>query len=745
MARVQVRDLPDAPQLQATVQSGGNFGVSVQQAGRNKLMDLADTLSKVNPALQNYGAIAAIDAEMYEDELKRLKPEELSERLSKTEKELDSLSRKGAIPWLASPLNQKRKRRAEGKAAHDLFVQRLIDSEGRLENPQEGDNDKTTAQIIEEERQAFIAENPALQEGTYGGEGFQEVLNPTILNLTRQYDGEKARVAKAETLLQNTSAIYRLAKDAPLDSAEYDLVMEQSLRSRDGGAGPWAELNSFNAAQQIKVIENVAEQLANLPGGEQRAYEFLQYAEQNFYVGNQLFYKNEDQVDRIMNSIEREVEAAQRIREGGRDERLEIEQAEFVVALSAIQSTGKGTYKGVEYTDKFQLEEASQEFARKDGDIRFAGRHIQNIEQVIKGDLDMNQYQRALIRRESKLEPQVRSKIRSLIGNIVVNSDLPVEVKTSPRLELIESDVVLDFENKIKDKQDEMIRTGVASDPARAGSELDAFIKSELESINPILNDRVNRLAERVEKETKRTTAATAEQTFNETEPVTEPFLPKFLEDYGGMYVNPLTVVAAEAVLGDSQKQVTLNVLKNVNVASNEATIDSDRQTALNYIEQHKEKTLEALSSIAASSSPFSGMDKSEGVVEFVKLIMAPGEVKTNLTALKEKASEAKKEATEKYFQIARVFGVFQDVEVLRDKVTPHGLKFEFGDDVNSNNTVFLTKKQIESVRNVPSDPSAVPADIVEIATLVGESKDVLKFVRNQRDIVKSFDKILNK
>ena len=75
MARVQVRDLPSAPRLQATVQSGGDFGVAVQQAGSNKMLDLADTLSGFNTALKEYGAVAAIDAEMYEQELKRLKPE----------------------------------------------------------------------------------------------------------------------------------------------------------------------------------------------------------------------------------------------------------------------------------------------------------------------------------------------------------------------------------------------------------------------------------------------------------------------------------------------------------------------------------------------------------------------------------------------------------------------------------------------------------------------------------------------
>lgn len=730
MARVQVRDLPDAPQLQATVQSGGNYGVAVQQAGRNKLMDLADTLSKVNPALQNYGAIAAMDAEMYEDELKRLKPEELSERLSKTEKELDSLTRKGAIPWLASPLNQKRKRRAEGKAAHDLFVQRLIDSEGRLEKPQDGDNDKTTAQIIEEERQAFIAENPALQEGTYGGEGFQEVLNPTILNLTRQYDGRKATVAKAETLLQNTSAIYRLAKDASLDNAQYDIDMEQSM-------GAWAELNSFNAAQQIKVIENVAEQLANLPGGEQRAYEFLQYAEQNFYVGNQLFYKNEDQVDRIMNSIEREVEAAQRTREGGRDERLEIEKSEFVVALSAIQNIGKGTYKGVEYTDRLELLKAGEEFARNDDDVRFGGAAIQQFEQVVKGDLDVNQHQRELIRRKSALVGGVARQIDFIAGTAA--ADRP-ELAADPKFTALRNDTKVLLGNKISDELDRMIRTGVAQDPVRAASELDSFITSLLDTQTPVLNDQINKLGEDVKETQERQTKATLERTFNQTEPEVEPS--EFLQD--AFTSGPLGVLVSHYAF-DSPDDVARKVLHNVNVAGNEASTDNNKRIALQYIEKHKGETLERLARIAVSESPFAGMDRSEGLAEFLKMVMLPGDEQANFRESIASANEAKKKVTETYFQIARVFGGFQDIEVLRNKVTSHGLKFEFGDDVNSANTVFLTKEQIEAARAAESDPNAVPADVKEIAELVGESDDILKFIRQQDGIHTAFDKILNK
>jgi hypothetical protein len=735
MARVQVRDLPDAPQLQATVQSGGNFGVSVQQAGSNKLMDLADTLSGFNTALKEYGRIAVIDAEMEEDEIKRLKPEELSARLSDTEKKFDSLSRKGVIPWLASPLNQKRKRRAEGKAAHDLFVQRLIDSEGRLENPQEGDNDKTTAQIIEEERQAFIAENPALQEGTYGGEGFQEVLNPTVLNLTRQYDGRKATVAKAETLLQNTSAIYRLAKDAPLDSAEYDLVMEQSLRSRDGGAGPWAELNSFNAAQQIKVIENVAEQLANLPGGEQRAYEFLQYAEDNFYVGNQLFYKNEDQVDRIMNSIEREVEAAQRIREGGRDKRLEIERSEFVVALSAIENTGKGMYKGVEYTDRFQLNRAAQEFARKDDDVRFRGPAIEQFEQVFKGDLDTNQYQRELIRRKSQLVNGVGRQVDFLAGSAA--TDRP-ELAQDPRFTALRNETTLKLGNKITDKLDEMIRTGVASDSARAASELDAFITNLIDSEAPLLTDRINKLGEDVRKTQEQVIKAQNELAFNLTEPEVENTLSRFVKQRLGFGNTMLgksalyaTAPALLAFTDETPEDIAGKVSHNINVAGNKDTTDENRKIALQYINTHKDKSLKHLSTIASPNSK----QPAETVNIGGYLHTYPQQPYT---------SEERKKAETSYFQIARLTGEFQNLETLENKITRDGLKFEFGPDVNSFNTVLTTPEQIEEALKSDSNPNAVPADVKKIAEIVGESDDILKFIRQQGDLHKALE-YLNK
>jgi hypothetical protein len=739
MARVQVRDLPSAPRLQATVQSGGDFGVAVQQAGSNKMLNLAYTLSGFNKALEQYGAFAVVEAESAEQELKRLKPEERSERLSKTEKELDSLTRKGVIPWLASPLNQKRKRRAEGKAAHDLFLQRLVDAEGRFNNPQEGDDDKTTAQIIEEERQAFVAENPALQEGTYGGEGFQEALNPTILNLTRQYDGEKARVARAETLLQNTSAIYRLAKDAPLESAEYDLVMEQSL-------GSWAELNSFNAAQQIKVIENVAEQLANLPGGEQRAYEFLQYAEQNFYVGNQLFYKNEDQVDRIMNLIEREVEVGQRIREGNRGDRLEEEKGEFVIALSALQSTGKTTYKGAEYTDSFELLKAAEEFARNDPDTRFGGAVIPMFEQVIKGDLDAEQIQRDRILDKSPVTQQAPRRIGAMVDSIVMASNLPPEIKNNPQYERIVSDTVLEFNDKIKDQLNEMIRTGMSSDLNLAGRRLDEFTVREMDATRQILSDRLNKLGETTQEQNNLNIQVQEE--LNSNDSLAVPIITsESLVESASRFVSP---VLRELILPnvmqefakDTPESLVDKTIVNLRVLRNAAATKENREKAKQILNERKEAALKHLAQIAApdSSRPYKPIDYVGMTTSEFTLAIATGgrSLRTPYTL------EEREEARKRYFELARWSGTFQDIETLENKVTKDGERFEYGEDISSVNTLFLTEDEMERAKKAGSSPDAVPADVKRKAGLVGEADDILKFIRQQDDLHRTL-KISNK
>ena len=112
--RVQVADLADAPRLQATIQSGGNYNVAVQQAGRNKLMDLADALSQVNPMLRDY----AVATKMRREDLMEQgaiqfaeNPAELSQQLKQfksardiTERKIRKLVEQGALPPGANPI-----------------------------------------------------------------------------------------------------------------------------------------------------------------------------------------------------------------------------------------------------------------------------------------------------------------------------------------------------------------------------------------------------------------------------------------------------------------------------------------------------------------------------------------------------------------------------------------------------------------------------------------------------------------
>ena len=76
--RVQVQGIGGAvPGISPTIQRGGQYSVQVQQAGRNKLMDLADALSQVNPLLQNYVRLGSIQEAIGAEEAAALPESEL--------------------------------------------------------------------------------------------------------------------------------------------------------------------------------------------------------------------------------------------------------------------------------------------------------------------------------------------------------------------------------------------------------------------------------------------------------------------------------------------------------------------------------------------------------------------------------------------------------------------------------------------------------------------------------------------
>lgn len=107
--RVQVQGLGDAvPGISPTIQRGGQYAVQVQQAGRNKLMDLADALGQVNPMLQQYGEVRRLQQERQKSLEEALEkegyvayqaaPATMAVELKKTEQRIRAAAERGEIP-----------------------------------------------------------------------------------------------------------------------------------------------------------------------------------------------------------------------------------------------------------------------------------------------------------------------------------------------------------------------------------------------------------------------------------------------------------------------------------------------------------------------------------------------------------------------------------------------------------------------------------------------------------------------
>lgn len=710
MARVQVQDLPGAPGLQPTVRSGGQYGVAVQQAGRNKLMDLADALSTVNPMLKDYAAIADLDAQQYEDELSRLSPEEIQKKLSQSEEALDKEVRKGNIPFLGSPLSWKRKKRALGKASQKNFYNQLIAADGRLRNPIEGDADKNTAEIINEEVQKFVESNPALQ-GTFVKEGFQEALNPSVTALTAQFDGEKARVAQAEILLENTSDIYTLAKDASMGSAQYEEDMK-------GALADWGELNSFNTAQQIKVIENVAEQLAKVD--ERKAYEFLKWAGKNLKVGNTTFGKMEDQFDRIDDMIERQAEVQGRLDKAEREDKVEAISSQYTLDVNAIQNSGSAEYNGETYTDVSSLLKAYQNDVAEDGDTIYAAEAQTKFESVTKGDVNVDEYASNQIMTRSTLgRPGEAFRLlqkdldNASAGAFDVASKFNY-VQSDPRYRALLLEINNEF-NAARDRHlKDLVSQGKAQNPSAAANELDELLNADYASITSKAELRLDKLTTKIEKE---------RDSIDRQQAVLSSSNEKSPEIETGYF-------------GDGREEIVTKIGQANGVIANPIANIDERKKAIQLLASPEAKEVAGeLADIAM------GRKNKKESYTLPTVFSIFGDAAHYKTAPVPFTPGEKKKALDQLVNIYAFSGDFADTKVLKGGKLP-----EFSFDVkelDSRVIVFITPEEASEIRNI-EDVSKLPKDIVERAKLVGRGDDVTAFINDQVKLLTRLGRLSN-
>lgn len=350
--RVQVQGLGGAvPGISPTIQRGGQYSVQVQQAGRNKLMDLADALGQVNPMLQQYTRVADIEAEQFEEELAGKSPEEVQAMLKKTEGELDKQVRRGGMGWLTSPLNQKRKIEAIGKlASRDL----MVEINKRLANPLE-DDPEGGADIINKVRDEYIENNPGLATSPLAQQGLQKAINPQIQPLVTNFEVRQSALAKEELAFSTSSALFETVRnitgalDSDARAGVYDLETLNSF------ADDWGNLNAYAPKEQRAIFTSVIRKLA-ASGNEDRADGFLNWASENLKFGNAKM--NDDEYLEYERVINKAAEIFEGQEEGEGAELAENTLTDFKFAHDQLNSGEQEVqFGGQKFTNKNDLEQ----------------------------------------------------------------------------------------------------------------------------------------------------------------------------------------------------------------------------------------------------------------------------------------------------------------------------------------------------------------------------------------------------
>jgi len=683
--RVQVQGLGDAvPGIQPTIQRGGQYAVQVQQAGRNKLMDLADSLSQINPLLEQYAGVAEQEAQMFEEELSRKSPEEVQAMLKKTEGELDKQVRRGAMGWLTSPLNQKRKLRAVGQASSRLMMEQVYN---RLDNPEAGDEDLSTREVINLVQQNFVNGNEALSGSMFAQEGLQESVNPQILPLVRQYDAQKNRVAKGDTAFGTTNVFYELAKDGS-NLGEYDEETNQAL------LGSWENLSAFSANEQRDILGKVFENLSK-NGMEEKADSLLLWASKNIKIGASKM--TELEYDGYSTMIERTAEVAGNLEEKNRANKVEDQAAKYRIAHNDIQRTGSGTYNGQEYTDLVSLQQAAEQAPEFDDDVRGKADLQKQIDGIVKSDVDpvtmyVNEIYRNPFAREAITGGM--QEIDRVFNATLSSSEFDREVALSdPEILRIKSDFRSQFQESLNQELRRIAQLPEGRDPMGSSQLVAEFITTEKERISREMDRKVQIRLDKLSERAKRTNTRVTEST-----------------------------KAPERSIFDDEQDELENTIQANNVILNREADVKERKAALKFF---RDVNLNNLSNIA------SGTAVKGPAVTFYGM----GASKTYIPTYSKKEQD---QALQTYMRGAALSTEFTKQEVLDNGVTSHGVRFDIK-LIDPARVRLLTDEEIAEVKDITDLKSTNKTflKVKELAKKLG-ADDVFEVITKQQRLLKA-------
>jgi len=708
--RVQVQGLGDvAPGIQPTIQRAGQYGIQVQRAGRNKLMDLADALSQVNPTLQQYIGVAEQEAEMFEEELARKSPEEVQAMLKKTEGELDKQVRRGAMGWLTSPLNQKRKLRAVGKAASRAL---MVDITTRLENPQVDDPEDgfELARMLQDE---YISNNPALAGSTFAQEGLQEAINPQVQQLVINFERKKTALAKRESGLATTSEFF--------DTIE-SLLKTDDYKEGDISIGLygdkfkeiWSNTNAHTPDEQRRIFKATLQQLAK-QGMRNEAEELLIYARGNLKFGNAAMSEIEE--NEYEEFIENVAEKAENDIEREQQELTDSLIAEAYNAQVDIKSGKPGEFNGQTYNTVAELEKAVNNY----GDESFLETNKARLRKSFIADVnsfrkpsDLRRDRAFFNLNKDLVEPafDTRTLVESLSNEL--SSEFTNAVDIIEQNTQVISDGLYSVLDDLRDEADRLALT--VDDPFELQNELRPIAKKLIKDKRQDIKDEYRRLASNNKKATDLITTTVSDAG---NEKVIEPSfweeLP-FFTDPKLEYVNKV------------------EQLKNlVGVSFNDAADPLQSQKAYNLISDLDLVPLVEIANgrrkiVKDTDKGFSGID----VPVSRTAAFSPAVFRTNFKLKGRYASVKERDEINLLLRQAMIFrGEYMDVEALESSNSPLVGKFN-PNLLNAKMIPILTKQEMDA----GSDSDMVKRK----AAAIGRTSDINDFVAEQKLLYKKYN-----
>jgi len=212
--RVQVQGLGGAvPGIQPTIQRAGQYSVAQRRAGRNKLMDLADALSQVNPILQQYGNIRRLEQERQKSLEEALEqegyrayqtsPATMAVELEKTQARIRAATERGEIPDEANVP------RIMGalKAKAEVLANR--DYRNILMNPELLESTTDPIVAVQQQREEFLKrpefESPSVRDHAF--KYLEQVENEFIGKVQNRLDAFEVEEGKQNWLLTGKDAV----------------------------------------------------------------------------------------------------------------------------------------------------------------------------------------------------------------------------------------------------------------------------------------------------------------------------------------------------------------------------------------------------------------------------------------------------------------------------------------------------------------------------------------------------------